>query len=314
VDPVLRALLLSWDWRLEVLLVLLIAGSLYTRGWLRLRRARRRQSFSRARGTSGNRLVSLHPLATGWRLAAYLAGLVTLAVALMSPIDVLASQLFLMHMVQHKLLILIAPPLLLLANPLPFILWGLPFGLRHRAGSFLSRGSALRHSLRAVTAPGLVWMAFVAVLLGWHDPNAYNAALRSETVHDLEHLTFFGTAMLLWWHVIGAGPRLRTFPRGFRIAYVLSVVPVNMAIGVAIAFATQPIYTYYVGVPRLWGLSVLQDQMLSGVIMWIPGSMMYIVAALILISRLVQAEADKQPLPESEWANDEALVAPGVKP
>jgi len=296
-DPVLKAALLSWDWRLEVVAILVLAGSLYTRGWLRIRgRSAKRQS-----------------LAAGWRLAAYLGGLVTLGLALMSPIDVLGGQLFFMHMIQHLLLMMIGPPLLLIANPLPFFMWGLPVRARHSLGGWLSRGSTLVRGLRALTAPGVVWMAFVAVLLGWHDPNAYNAALRSEFIHDVEHLTFFASAMLYWWYVIGAGPRWRSLARGPRLAFLLATVPVNMAAGVVIAFAGRPIYTYYTTVPRLWGLSVMQDQMISGVIMWIPGSMMYLLAALILISQLIQQEADKAPLPEAQWATDESMIASGLK-
>jgi cytochrome c oxidase assembly factor CtaG len=294
-DPVTRAILLSWDWRIEVIIVLALAGTLYSLGWRRLRRGGRRN----------------RQLATGWRLASYLGGLIALALALMSPIDVLGGQLFLMHMVQHLLLVMIAPPLLLLANPLPFFMWGLPDGMRRWVAGLLQRKSAFRRALRSAASPGLVWMAFVAVFLGWHDPNVYNAALRSDFVHDVEHLTFFASAMLFWWLVVGAGPRVRSLSRGIRLALVLGAVPVNMLAGVAISFASQPIYTYYTTVPRLWGLSVMQDQMWGGVIMWIPGSMMYLVAALILIAGLVPSEADKQPLPEQQWATDEALSAPG---
>jgi len=297
-DPLLSALLLSWDLRVELVAILILAGSLYTWGWRRIR----------------DRQASQRPLATGWRLAAYLGGLTILGVALMSPIDVLGGQLFFMHMIQHLLLVMIVPPLLWLANPLPFFMWGLPAPARHQAGRLLSRRSGFRRGLYAVTTPGLVWMAFVAFLLGWHDPSAYNAALRSDLIHDLEHVTFFATAMLFWWLVIGAGPRLRSLSRGARLALLVVTVPVNMAAGVVIAFASQPIYTYYTTVPRLWGITVMLDQMIGGVIMWIPGSMMYLLAALIIISRLIQTEADKQPLLESEWATEEAMIAPGLKP
>jgi putative membrane protein len=208
---------------------------------------------------------------------------------------------------------MIAPPLLLIANPFPFFMWGLPAGARRAVGRLFNRRSSFRRSLRSLTSPGLIWMVFVALFLGWHDPNAYNAALRNDLVHDLEHLTFFGSAMLFWWHVIGAGPRLRSLSRGLRLAYLLATLPVTMAAGIAISFASQPIYTCYTTVPRPWGLTVMQDQMLGGVIMWVPGSMMYLLAALILISRLIQSEADKPPLPESEWATDEAMIAPGWK-
>ena len=305
-DPILGALIRSWDLRPEVIGFLALAGIIYSRGWLHIRGLRSAR-------VEGGKVGLQHPLATGWRLAAYLVGLILLGVALMSPIDVLGGQLFTMHMIQHLLLVMIVPPLLFLANPLPFYTWGLPGVARRRAGRLLNRRATVRRALHALTAPGLVWMAFVAVFLGWHDPTAYNAALRSDAIHDLEHLTFFGTAMLFWWLVVGAGPRLRSLSRAVRIGLLLGVVPVNMAAGVAIAFASQPIYTYYTTVPRLWGLTVMLDQMIGGVIMWIPGSMMFILAALILISRLVQAEAEKEPLPESEWATDESMIAPGMK-
>ncbi len=296
-NPVLGAFLLSWDLRVEVLATLLLAGSIFVRGWWRIRSQR----------------TDRHPLASGWRLTAYLGGLVILGVALMSPIDVFGGQFFFMHMVQHLLLVMIAPPLLLVANPLPFFMWGLPSRARPTIGRWLRRGSVLRRVLHPLTAPGLVWLVFVAFLLGWHDPNAYDAALRSDLIHDLEHTTFFGTSMLFWWHVVGAGPRLRSLSPGVRLAVLLGTVPVNAAAGVAIAFASQPLYAYYTTVPRLWGITVMQDQMIGGVIMWIPGSMMYLLAALIVISRLIRSEADKKPLPESEWATDEAMIAPGWK-
>jgi cytochrome c oxidase assembly factor CtaG len=306
-DPVLKAALLSWEWRIEVIAVLVLAGALYTRGWRRMR------SLDRARVPAAPGAPGRNPLATAWRLAAYLGGLAVLGISLMSPIDVLGGQLFTMHMIQHLLMIMLAPPLLLIANPLPFFMWGLPPGPRRVVGQLLGGSSGFRRGVRTLTAPGLVWMAFVAVYIGWHDPNAYNAALRSDLVHDLEHLTFFGSAMLYWWLVIGAGPRLRSLSSGMRLVFLLASVPVNMAAGVAIAFAAEPIYSYYTTMPRLWGISVMQDQMLAGVIMWIPGSMMHLMAALIFISRLVQSEADKEPLPESEWAGDDSMIAPGWK-
>jgi putative membrane protein len=303
-DPVTQAVLLSWDVRVEVILILALAGTLYLLGWLRLRALRKAAPGAVDRGR----------LATSGRLVAYLGGLVILGLALMSPIDVLGGQFFFMHMIQHLLLVMIVPPLLWLASPLPFVLWGLPVSARRQVGGWLRPRSALRLRLRALTPPGIVWMLFVAALLGWHDPDAYQAALQDDLVHDLEHLTFFVTAVLFWWHVIHAAPHIhKRLPRGGRVAYVLAAVPPTMAAGVVIALSGQPIYTYYAGVPRLWGISVMQDQMLGGVIMWIPGSMMYILAALVLISRWLQEEEQKPPLPESQWATEEAMVAPGLE-
>lgn len=301
-DPVTRAVLRSWEWRLEVTLPLLLAAALYFVGWRRLRQ----RTAGRSR------------LANGWRLAAYWGGLLLIGLALLSPIDVLAGQLFFIHMIQHLLLVMAAPPLLMLANPMPFLLWGLPHPARRRLGEALSallhRKSTSRRFLRSVTAPAVTWLLFVFVLIGWHDPGAYDAALRSELVHDVEHLTFFASAVLYWWHVVGAGPRIhKGFSRTAQIIYVIAAIPPTMLTGVAIAFAGQPIYTYYLGVPRLWGLDVLGDQTIGGIIMWIPGSMMYIIAVLILTGRWLQDEERKPPLPASKWATDERMAAPKLE-
>ena len=122
---------------MDVILVLLLAGSLYTLGWRRLRRSRRGRC-----------------LAAGWRLAACLGGLTLVGLALLSPLDVLASQFFFIHMIQHLLLVMLVPPLLLIANPLPFFMWGAPAIVRGRIGQLFSRKSAFRRGLRAVTPPG----------------------------------------------------------------------------------------------------------------------------------------------------------------
>jgi cytochrome c oxidase assembly factor CtaG len=301
-DPITSATLRSWEWRIEVLIPLALAGVIYFIGWRRLR-LKSRQPYG---------------LANGWRLAAYCTGVLLIALALLSPIDVMAGQLFFMHMIQHLLLVMLAPPLLMLANPMPFLLWGLPRQLRRRIGSLLStvlhRKSSSRQYLRLLTAPGVSWMLFIAFLIGWHDPRLYNAALRNDLVHDLEHLTFFGSAMLFWWHVVGAGPAIhKRFSRAARVMYVIAAIPPNMLTGIVIAFAGQVIYSYYLGVPRLWGIDALGDQTIGGIIMWVPGSMMYIIAVLILTARWLQDEESKPPLPVSEWATEKRMAAPGLK-
>ncbi len=312
-DPVLKAILLSWDWKIEVIIVLALAGTLYSRGWWLLRQ-RSRGDVRRYRRTARSRWR----LAVTWRLVAYWVGLLAIALALLSPIDALGQQLFFMHMIQHLLLIMIAPPLLLIANPMPFVLWGLPAKWRLRVGSLfgqaLHRRSGFRRWLRQFTQPGVIWMVWVVSLIGWHDPGLYNAALRYEWVHNAEHLTFFIPSMLLWWHLTGAGPRVhKQFGLLGRIGMVISAVPPNMFTGIVLAFATRGYYSYYESVPRLWGFDVLTDQQLGGVIMWVPGSMMYIIAALILIGRYLSQEDGKPRLPDSEWASEKAVAAPGLK-
>ena len=302
-DPVLRATLTSWDLRIEVILVLALAGAIFYSGWRRLRA----RTLTHKRHTPWQ-------VGAAWRPVLYLGSLVLLGITLMSPIDVLSAQLFTMHMVQHIFLVMIVPPLLLLTNPFPIMLWGLPRNARLSAGHLFSGESRFRYYLARLTGPGIVWFAFVIVYWGWHDPNAYTLALENALIHDLEHLTFFAVSMLFWWHVTAAAPHIhKRLPPFGRFVYVLAAIPPNMLAGVAIAFARGPIYSYYEAMPRLWGLSVMEDQQIAGVLMWVPGSMMYMIAALVLVGRYLQEEEKKPPLPLSTRAADETQAAPVLK-
>jgi len=303
-NPVARAALSSWDWRPEVIIVLLIFGPLFTLGWRRLR------------AISGP-AKNWRSLGARWRPVLYISGLLVIGIALMSPIEVLVQQLFFVHMIQHLLLIMVAPILLLLPNPMPFVLWGLPTSARLTVGgwlnSILNKGSATGRILRKLTNPLAVWFIMITFIIGWHDPNMYNAALRNDLVHDIEHVSMFIAGMLFWWTVTGAGPRLhKNLSRPAKIAFVLAAIPPNMALGVVLSFAQQPIYSYYSDMPRLWGISVMNDQRISGIVMWIPGSMMYFMAALVLIAQILSGEGKKPTLEDPPWLSGEALAAPGI--
>jgi cytochrome c oxidase assembly factor CtaG len=295
--PLARALLSSWEWRPEILVVILPLGTLYFLGWRRLRR----QSVH-------------HKLANGWRLACYLGGLGIIAISLMSPVDRLGGQLFFMHMIQHMLFMMFAAPLLWFAEPFPVILWALPSRLRHAVGGLFTRDSAFRRGLAHATSPGVTWLIFISIYLGWHDPTAYNAALYHDWVHDIQHITFFGAAMLYWWPIIGAAPHIHShFPGWAKLPYLIGTVPPNMFVGVSIAFASEVRYTYYESVPRFWGFTVMQDQQISGAIMWIPGSMMFIMAALIVLAGLFRKEKALPGPVSPDWDADDAMIAPGLE-
>jgi putative membrane protein len=293
--PLTRALLSGWEWRPEVLVVLVPLAVLYTLGW---RRLRRRSLYGK--------------LATWPKLAAYLGGMLILAAALLSPIDRLGSQLFFMHMIQHMLVIMYAAPLLLLAGPFPFILWSLPENLRVRVGGFFVHDTPVRRLLATVTRPGVTWLVFITVYLGWHDSNAYNAALYLDWVHDIEHITFLVAALLYWWPIVGpaplVGPRL---PAWGKMGYLLGTIPPNMFVGVSIAFSSEVLYTYYLSAPRVWGFTVMQDQQLSGAIMWIQGSEMYIIAALIILAGLFRKRETPHSAPPHPRSGS-TLAGPGA--
>ena len=264
--------LAAWHWRPEVLLVVGALGSAYGSGWWRLRNARRR----------GGRST--------WQLIAYMTGLVTLGAALISPIDHLADVLFAAHMIQHLLLTMAAAPLLLLGNPLSACLWGLPRRVRRLAGRLLTRNAPLRKLLWTLTLMPVAWFLHVGTLWAWHFPDAYQAALRNHFLHDLEHLTFFGTALLFWWPIIGPAPRLhgRVHP-GFGIVYLLAATGQNTLLGAVIALPERVLYPYYTAPPRLFGLSPLDDQAAAGGIMWISGHM-YLLPILLLVAKIARQE------------------------
>lgn len=263
---------------MDVLLVLLLFGVLFFRGWSILRQ-KNAKSINR------------------WRLGAYMGGLFAIALSLMSPIDRLGAELFFMHMVQHLLTMMIAAPLLCLANPFPILLWGMPRNWRLGVGQLFSQQSLFRRSLTLATRPHYMWFLFFAVYLGWHEPAAYNLALRRGWVHDLEHITFFGVSMLFWWHAFGVAPKIhKPMPVWARLAFLLGAIPPNMLAGVVIAFSDRIIYTYYESIPRVWGFTLLQDQRLGGAIMWIPGSMMFLIAGIIVLAIGLQQEQERAKL------------------
>jgi len=259
--------------RPEVLIVLLAAGALYSLGWWRLRR----------RGQVD--------LATVGRMAAYWGGLATLALALVGPIDALQSELFAVHMTQHMLIMMVAPILLLLGAPFPIALWGLPRRPRLAVGRSLRRDSRFRRLLEPATAPWLMFAAFTFTVWLWHMPAAYDAVQTTRWVHDAEHLSFFLTALAYWWCVMAALPRLHgALGYGLRFALILVGFVQHKVLSIMIAMASAPIYAHYAGGSERWGLTALEDQMWGGVIMWIPGGLLYVLIAVILIARYMEHE------------------------
>jgi cytochrome c oxidase assembly factor CtaG len=276
----LRRLAWAWDWRPVVLLSVGAVGTLYLRGWWRLRRSPRTRAA-----------------APGWRLAAYLVGLASVVVALCSPIELLAELSFTAHMVQHQLLMMMAPPLLLLAAPFPVILWALPPRLRPRVGALMGRPGPIRRALKTLTWMPVAGVLYTVTLWGWHHPAAYEAALGYPVLHDIEHLTFFGTAVLFWWPIVNPAPRLHRLNSGVmygaRIGYLILATAQNTLLGAVLGLSERVFYPSYAAAPRLladWG--PVDDQAFGGGVMW-SGSHMFLVAILVLLHRAMDAEGRK---------------------
>jgi cytochrome c oxidase assembly factor CtaG len=145
----------------------------------------------------------------------------------------------------------------------------------------------------------VAWGVFVVTLWAWHLPAIYEAALRHELLHDLEHVSFFGTALLFWWPIINPAPRLRRqIPYGFRIVYIVAAAFQNAALGFAVGVTERVLYPSYAAAPRVWGLSPLDDQAFGGGIMS-EGGMMFLIPLLILLWRWLNEEERRTRVRES---------------
>ena len=222
-----------------------------------------------------------------WRLLSFFCGLVVIYVAIASPLDAFASWLLSVHMVQHLLLTMVAAPLLLLGAPFLPLLSGLPRGfVREGLAPFLSDrtlkkiGGLLVHPLFA----GPVFMLSNVL---WHLPVFYERALGSTSWHEAEHVCFLGTALLFWWPVVQPWPSRPVWPRWAMVPYLLVVDIQNTILSGFFNFSERVLYPTYASAPRFTGLSALEDQSAAGGIMWVPGSIVFLVpAAMIAIKCL----------------------------
>jgi len=265
--PAFPGILLEWRFEPIVLLGLAIGAI----GWVIL-----------ARRVAARHPDHPHPT---WRGTAFLGGLATLALALISPIEAYEGSLFSVHMLQHMLLELVAAPLLLL---------GAPATLALRAASPSVRSSllAVLHS-RAVAVlsfPLLAWVLFAAVNWGWHFSSLYDQALENPWLHDLQHLTFLGAALLFWWPVIGADPARWRLPHPVRLFYLFLAMPQNSFLGIALMSAPTALYPHYLTNVRDWGPTPAVDQSIGGMLMWAGGDVVFLLAMGFVVAAWVRHE------------------------
>lgn len=278
-DPTLGAFLRSWQLEPTIVFGLVLAAGLYGSG------------LSRLWGRTGQGAV-----VSGWRALAFATGLFAVALALLSPIATFSSLLFSMHMTQHLLLTMVAAPLLLLGAPLLPMLWGLPLAVRRAVGQACAPGAPLHRAFGWLTRPLPALSLHTLTVWAWHLPPAYEAGLRIEALHYLQHALFFGTALLFWWPVIQPVPGRRRMPYGLALLYLFAAtVAQTKLLGGLLTFAGAPIYRHYTEVPRIWGLSALADQQLAGLIMLVGGFMMLGLAFSIVFFVWAAQDGRKEP-------------------
>lgn len=249
-------------WTLALALLLATSALLYALGVRNLWRRAGRQ-----RGLRGAHLLR------------FAIGFLVLAGALLSPIDALAERSFALHMLQHELLMLVCAPLFVLARPLEAWTWAFAPHIRRLAIS-VARAQWLKRTWRVVTRPAGAWCLHASALWTWHAPALFDAALTHPALHVLQHACFFGSALFFWWSVF----RYRAGSQGAaQIVSLFTTMLHTSALGALLTLATRPFYLVP-GQPTIFALTALEDQQLGGLIMWIPGSVAYLIASLFVVA------------------------------
>lgn len=256
-DPTLLLVLRSWSWNPAILFSLIIVAGAYAYVFYYFKR----QGWLTALLQEG-----LIKRSQPWYFA---AGLLVIAVALLSPIAVMSNLLFVMHMTQHILLIMVAAPLILLGLPAAFV-------------RPLIQKPLIKILLDRLTHPFVAFTLFNTVLIVWHLPALYDSALRNDFLHDLEHAMFFYTGLLSWWPILSPVRELPRLSYPGQMLYIFLMAIPSGILGAFLVFVDRVIYPAYAAVPRLWNLTALADQQAGALVMMIPGKAIYLVALTII--------------------------------
>ena len=258
-----QSLWLSWQLEPQVLIPVALAALFYYRGLRPWEGRTRRHS--------------------PWRVASYYAGLAVLLLAVQSPLDVAAEHHFTFHMLQHELLMMFAVPLILLGAPTTPVLRGMPRWLRIDVVRPLAGERVVRRLYRLVTHPLVAVSALTVTLWAWHlMPGWYDAALRDDLVHGVQHASFAFVAVLFWWNVIDPAPLHARMSYPLRMVFLLVGSTPKHFLAAFITFSGEAWYRAYAEMRPLVDLSLEGDQVVGGLVMWAPSQMMHLVAIAIV--------------------------------
>ena len=271
----------TWSFKLEVVLPLLLAVIAYAAG---------------IRHLQGQGIRSR---VIGWgRCAAFALGMSALAVALMSPLDRLAGFLFSAHMAQHLILMLVAPPLLILGRIEAVLLWTFPLPLRRLIGQGRRKAARLRLALDLLSRPAGVWLSASATMWFWHVSAPYAWAFYNPCIHILEHLSFLLAFLAFWALALRPFSRDKSGHGGALLLLILFALESSL-LGALLVFAGHPFYVVQTGqLPAfLSDISPLQDQQLAGLMMWVPGGVAPLVALIAVFADLLAVSQGRRLIP-----------------
>jgi putative membrane protein len=256
-----------WQFPVLLTLPLLVVSPLYLYGWILLR------------SVSASAIPA-------WRAGSFFLGLFFVWTAAGSPLAAYDHSLLTFHMVKHLLLMTFAPPLILLGEPMRVFWDGMPL----LGGSTVGRvwhQPLVQRLARFLTSLALCWTVSALTLIVWHVPAMFALGMRSEIWHTVEQAMFFGTGILFWWPVIQPWPSASTLPQWSLLLYLfLATLPCDILSGFLV-FSDRVAYPVYFSTPRLFGFSVLEDQQCAAALMWACVTLVYLVPAAIISSRLL---------------------------
>lgn len=226
-----------------------------------------------------------------WRDRAFVGALVVLFVALISPLEAMSGALASAHMVQHVLLILVAAPLLAFSAASSTVLRAMPRRVARTGGRWRRRIRVAPTVRRLLRMPVVAWLLYVGALWSWHSAALYDAAARNDVLHNVEHISFLGTAWLFWSVVIGTRQKhSRNYGQSVLLIFAAAISSIYLSM--LMTFADAPWYDSYRATTRPWGLDPLADQRLAGAIMWIPSNLVYVHVALVLFVLWIRSTED----------------------
>jgi putative membrane protein len=250
---------------------LCLGALVYARGWFRLHAA-------------------FPNLISAWRLAAFLAGIVSVWIAIGSPLEAFDDVSLTVHMVQHLLLTAIAPPLILLGAPKLPLLRGLPQSITRGVLGPFFRWGLVKWFGRLITHPAICWLAATFALIGWHAPAVFDLALRWDWLHELEHACFFGTGFLFWWPVVQPWPSAARWPRWSVPLYLFcATLPCDVLSGF-LAFCDRVVYSSYLSAPQALGITPVQDQECAAALMWVCVTLIFLIPAVVVTLEILSPQ------------------------
>jgi putative membrane protein len=252
---------------LALVLVLYVAGT--ARLWVR------------AGGGHGNRY---------WQVGCFAIGWAALVLALLSPLHAASKSVFTAHMIEHEILMAVAAPLLVLARPLPVMLWALPAAWRGMVGR-LPKAAWFAALWAVMTMPLLATILHGVAIWLWHVPRVFEAALSEAPLHWLQHLSYLGSALLFWWALFGTRHR---DDYGAAIGHLFATAGHTGLLGLLLLLSTRAWFPMQGSGAAAWGLTPIEDQQLAGLVMWIPAGMVYAGAALVLAGLWISQDRDKK--------------------